>query len=211
MSPYLSQKIKRLSFLSMLSVVYVHAFNFEDRYLWEGRIFEENMDFNSFTQVFVSNVLMRFGLPLFFMRSGFLMAESAKKYTQKERLGKKAKTLLIPYLAWSLLGILITFGLESYQSTLPFVESSSLGPFNNQRIENLDFAQLLATWLFHPISFQLWFLRNLFVYACLFPYLLALLNRYPISFLSFLALCWILGIGLFVVEGEGLFFFTLGI
>ncbi len=192
-------------------MVYVHAFNFQDRYLWESRIFSEALDFNSFFQVFVSNVLMRFGLPLFFMRAGYLMAESDEKYTPLSRIQKKAKTLLVPYVAWSSLGLLLTFAFESIAFTRPFVESSWLGPFNNLRIAELDFGQWMFSWLVHPISFQLWFLRNLFLYACLFPGLLFILKKYPWPLLIFLGLCWFLGIGLFVLEGEGLFFFTLGI
>jgi hypothetical protein len=209
MNPYLSLKLRRLSLLSMVAVVFVHAFNFEDRYLWFGRLFSEEMDFNTFTQLLISNGLLRFGLPLFFMRAGYLMTWTDEKYQPFERIKKKAKSLLVPYLAWSAFGILITSALES-SSFRPFVESSWLGPFGNKRIAELSGWELLETLTLHPISFQLWFLRSLFVLACLFPLLKIGLNRFAWPLLAVSFLMWMLGIGLFIVEGEGLFFFSLG-
>ena len=91
----------------MITVVYVHAFNFDDRYLWPGRPFEEAMNLPNFLQVLITNGLFRFGIPLFFLRSGFLIAETEERYTPLTRIKKRFHTLVLPYLAWSFIGLAI--------------------------------------------------------------------------------------------------------
>ena len=194
----------------MITVVYVHAFNFDDRYLWPGRPFEEAMNLPNFLQILITNGLFRFGIPLFFLRSGFLIAETEERYTPLTRVKKRFQTLVLPYLAWSFIGLAIAYLLEISPSTAPFVQSSWLRPFNNTPLHELSWLQWLEAWVLQPISFQLWFLRSLFIYSILYPLLVKGLERFPIPILIFFGLAWILSVG-FVIEGEGLFFFSLGI
>jgi len=210
LDPFLSTKLRRLSVIGMITVVYVHAFNFDDRYLWPGRPFEEAMNLPNFLQVLIANGLFRFGIPLFFLRSGFLIADTEEKYTPLTRVKKRLQTLVVPYLAWSLVGLLLTYLLEISPVTAPFVESSWLRPFNNTPLHQFTWLQWVEGWVVQPISFQLWFLRSLFVYSILYPLLVNGLERFPKSILIFLCLAWLLSFG-FVIEGEGLFFFSLGI
>lgn len=194
----------------MVTVVYVHAFNFDDRYLWPGRPFEEAMNAPNFLQVLITNGLFRFGIPLFFLRSGFLLAETADRYSALGRFQKRLQTLLAPYLAWSMVGLAITYLLEISPQSAPFVASSWLRPFGNLPLHQWDLGQWLLGWTLHPISFQLWFLRSLFVYTLLYPLLVKGLQRFPIPILVVFGLAWILSLG-FIAEGEGLFFFSVGI
>ena len=211
-SPYLSRKLSRLSFLGMLTVVYVHSFNFDDRYLWAGRPFFEEMNAFNFIQILVTNGLFRFGVPLFFFRAGMLMAATEEKYTPLTRLKKRGQTLLIPYLAWSLFGILITYYFESRPDLAPFAESSWLRPFGNLPVHKWDLSQWFESVLIQPVSFQLWFLRSLFMYSLLYPILVKGLSWKPQWILGTFCFLWLSSFGgIALVEGEGLFFFTLGI
>lgn len=195
----------------MITVVYVHAFNFDDRYLWPGRPFTEAMSFPNFLQVLIANGLFRFGIPLFFLRSGFLMAETEGRYTPITRLRKRFQTLVLPYLLWSLVGTFITYAWEANSFTAPFAQSAWLRPFNNLPVHEWSFWQWIESVLLQPISFQLWFLRSLFVYSLLYPLLVLGINRFPIWIFVFFGLAWLLSLGAFFLEGEGLLFFSLGI
>jgi len=206
----LSQKFRRLSFLGMITVVYVHAFNFDDRYLWSGRPFEEVLNFENFLQVFIANGLLRFGVPLFFFRAGFLMAETDEHYTFKSRFSKKLKTLLMPYFAWALLAILVTYFFESQPFLNQFVVSAQLGKFGLS-VHQWNWEQWLTGLAGDPISFQLWFLRSLFIYSLLYPILVLGTTKRPWILLGFFTLAWVSGINLLILEGEGILFFTIGI
>ena len=211
-TPYLSKKLSRLSFLGMLTVVYVHSFNFDDRYLWAGRPFSEEMNVWNFIQVLVTSGLFRFGVPLFFFRAGLLMAETESKYTHLSRAGKRSLTLLMPYVAWSLIGIGITWYFESNSSIAPFAESSWLRPFGNLEVHKWNASQWTESLFLNPISFQLWFLRSLFIYSLLYPLIIKGLTWNPIVLLSVFGFMWFLSFGgIFLIEGEGIFFFSLGI
>lgn len=196
----------------MLTVVYVHSFNFDDRYLWAGRPFFEEMNACNFIQILVANGLFRFGVPLFFFRAGMLMAATEEKYTPLTRLKKRGQTLLIPYVAWSLFGILITYYFESRPDLAPFADSSWLRPFGNLPVHKWDLSQWFESVLIQPISFQLWFLRSLFMYSLLYPVLLKGLAWQPKWILGIFCFLWISSFGgIVLIEGEGIFFFTLGI
>lgn len=211
-SPFLSRKLSRLSFLGMLTVVYVHSFNFDDRYLWAGRPFSEEMNAFNFLQILITNGLFRFGVPLFFFRAGMLMAATEEKYTPLSRLKKRGQTLLIPYLAWSLFGILITYYFESRPDLAPFAESSWLRPFGNLPVHKWDVSQWMESVLIQPVSFQLWFLRSLFMYSLLYPVLVKGMSWKPQCILGTFCFFWLASLGgMGFVEGEGIFFFSLGI
>jgi len=207
---FLSQKFRRLSFLGMITVVYVHAFNFDDRYLWAGRPFTEELNFENFIQVFITNGLLRFGVPLFFFRAGYLMAETDAHYSFLSRLVKKLKTLVMPYCAWGLLGVLVTYLFESQAFLEQFVISAQLGKYGIS-VHEWSPEQWFSGVFLDQISFQLWFLRSLFIYSLLYPLLVLATQKWPWILLALFAACWILGIGFVFVEGEGILFFTIGI
>lgn len=200
-----------MSFFCTLTVVWVHSFNLDDRYLWPGYKVFDGFDLNSFVQLFFANSLFRFAIPLFFLISGYLMAEREGKISYEKMVGKRAKSLLIPYLAWSFVGLMITYWWESDPALNVFVESAHLRAFDNQSLHTLNPIQWIQTWLLEPVSFQLWFLRTIFLYSVLYPILEKALGRIPIWIFSFLGINWLISSGFFIIEAEGLLFFSLGI
>lgn len=102
-SETLSRKISVLSFVAMVCVVLSHHSiigGFAPLSFW-----------NDVVQYFAYNLSL-FAVQFFFVISGFWFARSA--YVQGESgwrvgafLGKKARTLLVPYLLWGLLGAII--------------------------------------------------------------------------------------------------------
>lgn len=211
LSPEFSLKLRRLSFFSTLTVVWVHAFNLGDRYLWPGYKLGTGWDGNAFFQLWVANGLFRFAIPLFFLISGFLAARREDLLPYPDMVRKRAKYLLVPYLAWSAFGIAITFLFEQHSLGFQWVRSAHLSPLGDVPIKDYSWDKLLETWLLDPISFQLWFLRTLFLYAVLYPLIAKGVVRFPKIILPLFGFFWLASAGLFVVEGEGLFFFSLGI
>ena len=69
---YLSKKISFLSMISMIAVVFTHAYNYTDTFLQPHTIITEGLHPGACVQYAISNALTRFAVPLFFMISGFL-------------------------------------------------------------------------------------------------------------------------------------------
>ena len=208
MNPFLSQKFRFYSFLSMFLLVFVHGYNLHERYLQPWSLVNEDLKFTTFTEYFLANGIFRFRIPMLFAISGYLFAlHDEKPFTS--RMAKRVKTLLLPYFLWSIIGLLIAVLLTTFPLTRNVVYNTHLQPS-----DKLFGAYKLEDWfgaLLWPTSFQLWFLRCLFFYNLLYPLLLKGINKMPVILFSFFTLLWIVTFGVVLLEGEGLLFFTLGI
>jgi len=207
---HISLRFAALSFVCMLGVVLGHAYNLPMRYLQPWTTVGEALTFNRFVQFFCANGLIRPVVPLFFLMSGYLnLPSSTEPHSQK--IWKRAKSLLVPYLLWSYIGLCTYALMDMWPYGRTLIEYASLGSFSNMRILDYNWQQLLYRWIMEPIPFQLWFLRVLFVYTALSPWLVKAVARYPIATLSTFSVLWFTGFGTYFVEGDGLFFFTLGL
>ena len=54
-------------------------------------------------------------MPAFFFISGYFLSSSLERYSSKELLGKKTKTLLLPYVIWSLISFCANMALAAVQ------------------------------------------------------------------------------------------------
>jgi surface polysaccharide O-acyltransferase-like enzyme len=154
MTNYTSEKIRIVSVLAILLVVFLHAYNlmvtgsdeilFEKTPLW-------------FLQDMVSFGLTRVAVPLFFLVSGFLFFKGASgtvgEYRQK--ITKRFHSLFIPFVFWSAFGILFYLTLQSIPQLVPF--------FSKGLIRDYSFADLLTTLFVTPIPYQFWFIRDLMI------------------------------------------------
>lgn len=210
MTEYLSQKIRALWLLCMCMVVIVHAYNLPERYLHPMTMVQEPFSLNAFVQLFLANGFTRFGIPLFFMISGYL---NYPKPATPHRLValKRLSTLFVPYLLWSALGLLLYALVQENDFFLRVTQKAALGSFSDIPVLHYTLPQLLHRWLLEPIPFQLWFLRCLFMYTLLAPWLLRGVKRAPWIMLSIFGLLWFGDISFYLVEGSGLLFFSLGL
>ena len=98
-SPSLSIKVSRLSFVCALLVVAIHC--------TVGDVLHPNGAFG-WCQVFVNRGLTRMAVPFFFIVFGFFLFKDFEfSFAWWERkLINRAQTLLVPYWAWSVIGIL---------------------------------------------------------------------------------------------------------
>jgi fucose 4-O-acetylase-like acetyltransferase len=213
-TPFISQKFKFWSFVSMVLLVFVHGYNLDVRYLQPWTTPMEALTPTSFLEYFLANGIFRFRIPMLFIISGYLYAMH-DAVPNKERIGKRVRTLLVPYFIWSAFGLLLTYLLELHPYTQHLVASSHVVQIDDSRmlIHQYHWYETLARWVFFPVSYQLWFIRVLLIYNLAYPAIRWCVTH-PIGkkiFFGVAALLWLSTFGLILIEGEGLLFFSLGV
>lgn len=162
----------------------------------------------------LSDSVLSLAVPTFFFISGFLFFSNGpvlrfKDYLEKMR--RRARTLLIPYLIWNLLGFLLLCVkmLPPLHQHFPQYSDSDL---SLMRI-------ILGFWSLshstYPYDMPLWFIRNLIVVQC-FAYIIGMLLRLFKAFtlvpavvaVALLDICWPEGDPYGLVSS--FFFFTIG-
>lgn len=170
-----------------------------------------------------SDILPRIAVPLFFFISGFLFFYKVTCFTRQtyfQKLKKRARTILVPYIFWNLLVILLFFlsqtflpGLISGKSKLicDYDVSDWLWAFWNIN-KNIIVLPIDANTGTDPICFQLWFIRDLMVVILFSPLVywgVKKLRQYVVLILGIL---WLLGCSSSVVglSITAFFFFSVG-
>lgn len=203
MTKTLSNKIKNISLLLMIMVVFLHSYNLDTKGLFQTLV--TNKNYNWIIQHFISYGITRIAVPLFFIISGFLFVYDSKA-TLKElwtKIRKRIKTVLIPFLNWSLLAIIFYFILQQIPKAQLF--------FTNKLIINYTFTDFINTLVYKPIPYQLWFMRDLMVLVVLSPIILFLIKKIKLIFLGIMLFFWFLNYDSVFLTSEALLFFTIGI
>ncbi|MDR2408799.1 MAG: acyltransferase [Bacteroidales bacterium] len=197
MNSYLSDKIKILSLVSILVVLYMHS-GFH-AYEIDG------MRLNEYVQRMISDMIGRCAVPLFYIISGYLFFYKIPNGfhsifgKQKNRM----RTLLIPYIIASVFFVVLSVLVAIVPGTAQFINSSILPLFEN------DWKTVFYNIFYNagtgmPIAAQLWFLRDLIILVILSPiwYLLYkylrwywivgvfVLNYFSINYFPVYALFW---------------------
>lgn len=183
MSKYLSRKIKFISVFAMIGVIFIHSYNFKDLNLSITTRISEGFNGATMFEYFFSNELLRFAVPMFFALSGFLFffkyENTVKGYVKK--LKSRVKSLLIPYLIWTVLsGLLVTI-----LSKFPFF--ADLGIVSEKAFDWTQFYM----YLIQPAAFQLWFLQNLIIFVIISPLIYILVKKTKGFILIPLAVLWL--------------------
>jgi fucose 4-O-acetylase-like acetyltransferase len=213
-SPFISLKFRFWAFISMVLLVFVHGYNLDLRYLQPWTTPGEPLTITGFIEYFLANGIFRFRIPMLFIISGYLYAWHDQK-PNDERMNKRLRTLLIPYLAWSAFGIAMTYALELFPYTKGLLEQSRVVQIDSTRLLLHDYHwyELLTRWIVIPVSYQLWFIRVLLVYNFAYPAIRWCVQNEKARwvFFGFAFLLWLGTLGFVFVEGEGLLFFSLGV
>lgn len=211
MTRALSQKMRFLTFISIALLGYVHGYNLQNTYLAPWSTMDEPLTFTTFFEYFISNGFLRFRIPILFLISGYLYAQYDNK-PYGERTKKRFVTLIIPYLIWSAIGLLVTFALQQFSFTAAAVEATQLDQLGDNRpYTEIGWKGILFRWLLVPISFQLWFIFTLFVYNVLYPAIRWMVLKLPWVWFAITFFLWFTLFNVRYIEGQGLFFFSLGI
>src|SRR3954451_12772988 len=179
MNRFLSQKFRFYSFLCISLLLYVHGYNLKVGYLTPSSTVNEPLTFTTFIEYFLANGALRFRIPLLFIISGYIYAlQDRKPYS--ERVKKRFITLIVPFLIWSAVGLAITYLLQQFPVTAAAVRESNLDQVGDNRPYNeIGWPGIFYRWLIKPVSFQLWFIRSLFLYNVFYRQIKWLVVKYP--------------------------------
>ncbi|MDD6826553.1 MAG: acyltransferase [Oscillospiraceae bacterium] len=187
-----SVKIKVMSFLSIIFVIYIHSPYIEALgHPFAQSVYRGMTDFG----------LAIFAVPLFYFMSGMLFFNGIKSWKDcLPKMHKRIYTLLIPYLIWNLIFV----SWFAIMGLLPGISQF----VNSNVFTQLDWNDPLASLNFlfiQPAGFHLWFLRDLILYVIISPLLYEVILRFKWGSLVILFLClgWMprLGLTYFLLGG----------
>jgi hypothetical protein len=201
-SEYLSAKFKVISFVLIVLVIFRHSYNIVLNLSTESIEIQEG--YSSFFQNFILNVINRIPSSLFFIISGFFFFLNFNNETNEfiQKFKKRLKSIALPYLIWSIWGILFLFILQLLPDYHDF--------FTKGLIRDYSISQILNVIFINPIPYQLWFLKDLFVLICIAPVIYFLIKYLRIYIVIIAAIVWLLGYEFGIIYTRSLFFFVLG-
>lgn len=169
MTQYLSEKLKILSAIAIILVLYIHS-GFHDDEI-------RGMVLNDYTQELISTFIGRCAVPLFYTISGYLFFLKVPQGMRsiREKMHKRVHTLLIPYVITALFYVAFQFLINSVPATSKFVNSSIL-PVLQQSWPRVLLAIFYDYGSGVPVAFHLWFVRDLLILVLLSPLLYVLLR-----------------------------------
>lgn len=161
---------------------------------------------NSFTLFFFFSVV-----PLLSMVSGWLFfsfdAGNASA-SLRQRIGRRFTSIYLPMVSWNVLYLAVLALLFVWNPGYPL-----LGQMNIRlgHASAMDFVNAIFGITAHPVGFQFWFVRDLFVTALVSPLLWLSLKHTPYLGMAFLGVAWIIGSDLLIFfRTDVVFFFYLG-
>lgn len=210
-SRFLSQKFRFYTFLSIALLLFVHGYNLKETYLQPFSTVKEPLTFTTFFEYFMANGLLRFRIPLLFIISGYIYALQ-DKIPYRDQIKKRAASLLIPYLIWSAVGLAITYLWQQFPVTAKAVLDAHIDQLGDNRpYAEIGWGRVVLRWLIAPISFQLWFILALFLTNVIYPFIRWAIAKYPLVWFALTFFLWASELGVFVFDGRGLFFFSVGV
>lgn len=177
MTKYLSDKIRKLSFLSIIAVFIIHT-----------RYVEEEPTLSYFIQQ-IFHTLANFAVPFFFVISGYLFFLNKKDLLDiKKGIQRRILTLLIPYILWCSL-FLGQLWIASQFTTL-----------NHDYFDILRQGNIILfikrAYIAPPIAFHLWYVRDLICLVLISPVLWIFQRKHPL--LSLMLVCLLCGLIKFI-------------
>lgn len=203
MNQYLSTKIKNISFISIIMVVFLHCYNFADNFLQPTTIITEGLNYATFIEYFICNGFTRVAVPLFFLISGYLFYHTFK--CSFRGYGSKLKSrffsLVVPYVLWTVMSMLVC----------RIFWNVDIMPVNDLK-GNLELGGMVFAFLMPP-NFQFWFVFQLILYVIIAPviYLLIKCKFTRPVYLIGLFVVWCMNIAAIkIINVEGILFFSMG-
>ena len=205
--------ISFIRFPLIVGVVFIHAWLFKvngtnlfDYHYFHGTPIVSNSLYpwyTCFAHLF-SQIIPRISVPLFFFISGFLFFKNMESFSMslyKQKLRKRVRTLLVPYVFWNVLAVLIYMAKKEIAGA-------------DYELNITDW--ILAFWdfkgMYTPACLPLWFIRDLMVLTVLTPFIFKAIKMLRGYVLVILTACWLslFWIHLFELNCISVYFFTLG-
>lgn len=156
---YLSKKVALLNVVATVLIVVLHALP-PLRY---GYPLDRTMPL-----YYLLSIVCQFGVPMFFFLSGYLFYSRCDSFVcVREKLIRRIKTLLVPYLLWNALFVFLFFIMTRVDAVN--------GVMNMGKVINS--ARDVVVGVFDARFTPLWFVKILIYYTLLAPILFFCLNR----------------------------------
>lgn len=206
----MSELIKFLRFPLMVMVVMIHA------RMKEISMGGDVLDLQGFmiygnVSYCISEIFCRIAVPIFYIFSGYLFFFNTSDYTGRQyfqKIRKRTKTLLVPYIFWNLIVILLLF---SAQTFMPSFMSGA-----NKLIVDYNISDWVRCFWnsYHgmPVCYQLWFIRDLYVVVLLSPVIYYTIDRWSYYFPIIFGVLYLMGLnsGISGLSVISIFFFYIG-
>lgn len=168
----ISTRFANMSIISALMVVMIHVLKRP----------QESGSIVSIFRYWTGEGICRVAVPFFFLASGYFISNhlDESRYWKNEVM-KRAKTLVIPFFAWSVICFVLSSILIIAANYLEH-RTLSFGLFSFNRI-----ARSLGIYPFHvPELRQLWFVRVLFVFVLVLPVFKCVVRKFRGAGIMFL-------------------------
>ncbi len=193
--------IRQVRFPMIILVTFAHSY---------GRVAE---DFNlltsdwstyEFLKLLVSQTLVKVAVPVFFIMSGYLFFSNVKEWNldvYRQKMLRRAKTLLIPYLIWNLLMVM----------KLKTISWSFFWNYIPEAGRQIDWFGA-EHYLVAPANMPLWFLRDLIVVSLLTPIIYIGVHKLGYMLIIVLTILYLSGVCPFIpgLSAYAIYFFMLG-
>lgn len=179
--------LSALRFPLIIGVVFIHS-RFTDIITQEGiiSITGESFPLYSLLSNLISNVFSRISVPLFFAISGyffFYRVNIFNAHVYANKLKRRLKSLLIPYIIWNFIVILILLAAELCIPGMMSGLKKSITEWN------------ITDWFYNlytvPISYQFWFIRDLILLCIFSPIIYYGIKYGKLPFILALSILWI--------------------
>lgn len=206
MNQYLSDKIKVISMLCIILVLYIHS-GFHD-YPHEIK----GMVFNHYLQDFISGIIGRIAVPMFYMISGYLFFVNANKISDVwNKMKRRVRSLVVPFVIAALFFPTFIIVLENIPFASQFMNASSFSDV----IYSMPVKDILSSLFYDsgngsPWAFQLWFLRDLIIIVAFTPIIYYIRKNVIIEVFTLLLLYLLTLIDVPINPSFAMFWFVLG-
>lgn len=162
---YDSQKIKVISLVYIILVLYIHSGFHDNPHEIAG------MPFNHYLQAIISGQLGRCAVPMFYMISGFLFFQNVSVWDDIWiKMKKRVRTLFVPYVIAALFVPLFLVAMDMMPFTAQFSNGTGfVDNFHKPVGEIFSSIFYMVPGRTSPWAFHLWFLRDLIIIVALSP------------------------------------------
>lgn len=205
-----SIRLRLLNFPLIVGVVYIHAYTSTIRFAG-STLGTEQLDYlTDFVRVLISQGIARLAVPMFFLIAGYLFLAGCtwSWQTYGSKLASRARTLLVPFLFWTLLGLAIRHLGQSIPAVAAYFAGD--GP---PVADYSAFAVLNAVFglVSFPEAYHFWFIRDLMLLIILSPVIVVILEYMAMPFLAAVFFAWITGNWpIAIPDAVGVLFFSAG-
>lgn len=196
-----SEVISQLRLPLIVLVTFAHSYGAvrSDFTLLSG-----NIDGYELLKLMVSQTLVKVVVPVFYIVSGYLFFANVSQWNvrvYRQKLLRRAKTLLLPYVVWNLL-MAIKLGAVSWTTLWVYWTTAGV------QTDWLGNQQLMTA----PANMPLWFLRDLIVISLLSPIVFVAVRYLGRWLLAVMTVWYLSGVCAFTpgLSAYAVMFFTLG-